>query len=286
MPFALRPGQIIGSYTIDRVMGSDSLSFTYEATHSILRGRFAIKEFFPQQFASREHESSSDVVYRSNHAYTFERAVNQFEQSAKALYTLNHPNIVRVVEYTKENATRYIITDFVEGQTLERWLCSRRSPPPEAIFEQIFDALEYVHLHKMIHGDIAPSNIVLNSYGLPVLTDFTMIATSSLIEPRQHYSPPERTAVALGALPAIDVYSAAAVLYRVLTGAPPIDAHNRALAVADGRGDTYVPLASVSALASSAARAIDRALSLRAADRPQTIRELRPRFHGLCPVAP
>lgn len=287
--FALPPGTVITGYEIVRALGAGGFGITYEGFNPITERRVAIKEFFPRGMASRE--GATKIVFSRTDAEIASWALRRFEESTKALAKLEHDNIVEVLNYVSDHGTGYMVMEHVDGETLERWLKARRGPPTlddiRPFLAPVFDALEYVHMRNILHRDIAPDNVMIAKDGRPVLIDFGAIkvieeqtrAKSGTSFPvgKRFYSPPEQfTSSSVDAR--TDIYALAAVLYRALTGSPPVDSDQRKSEIVDGKPDSYVPVRETPTgrdVPEDIASAIDRALSIRRDLRPASIAEFR-----------
>jgi serine/threonine protein kinase len=286
--YALKPGTAIAGYNIVRVLGAGGFGITYEADSPFTGKRVAIKEFFPRGIASRE--SSRRIVYTEQDAEIVAWALKRFESSTLDQCKLDHPNIVDVIHYVKDNGTGYMIMEYVEGETLDSWLRRRSTPPSLAeirpVIEPVLSALDYLHAQNMIHRDIAPDNIMLRTDGRPMIIDFgaiklieqeTQVRTEkSFMVAKQFYSPPEQTQADGELDERADIYALGAVLYRALSGRPPASAEERMRQLAFGRGDPMQPLSEiVPALDANIAGTIDCALAFDPDYRYPTIPELR-----------
>ncbi len=104
--------------------------------------------------------------------------LDRFEQEAKTIASLNHPNIVNVFEVIDEFSTRFIVMEKLQGQNLSRAMRQKGAfsiNETREILSQLASALQYAHNHGktgIVHRDIKPSNIVLDHYGNVKLTDF------------------------------------------------------------------------------------------------------------------
>jgi serine/threonine protein kinase len=287
---ALPAGASIAGYNILRVLGSGGFGITYEAESPFTAKRVAIKEFFPRGIASRGE--GTRLVYAAKDEELVQWALKRFESSTLDQCNLDHPNIVDVVHYVQDNGTGYMIMEYVEGETLEHWLCARSAPPrPEELqplLSPVFSALEYLHARRMIHRDIAPDNIMVRADGTPMIIDFGAVkliqqetqlrsdAGRSFAVMKQFYSPAEQVEAGGEIDHRADIYSMGAVLYRALAGQPPASAEARMQRRAMGKPDSYVPLDDhVPSLAPEFSDAVDRALSFDARDRQARIGELR-----------
>lgn len=286
---ALHPGTRIAGYEIVRPLGQGGFGITYEAYNRVVKRRVAIKEFFPAGIASRE--GATQVIFPGDTDGIVSWALRRFEESTSALADLQHRNIIDVMNYVSDHGTGYMVMEHVDGETLSDWLGSRHAKPGldeiRPLLDPVFDALEYMHGRNFLHRDVAPDNIMLRKNGEPVLIDFGAIksieeetlfrAGTSYPVAKRHYSSPEQTGGSTKLDARTDVYSAAAVLYRSITGVPPEDSGYRGGDIINGRPDPYVPVGknAGSNLPVASATLIDRSLSLRRDERPASIGALR-----------
>src|SRR5262245_29027957 len=100
--------------------------------------------------------------------------VRRFEQEARAASALNHPNILTIFEIGGANESRYIATEYIDGQTLRERLKGGRLAPPAAleIATQIAAALAAAHGAGIVHRDIKPENVMLRCDGIVKVLDF------------------------------------------------------------------------------------------------------------------
>ncbi len=151
--------QQIGAYRIIEPLGRGGMGAVYLALDSRLGRRVAIK------LLPAEYTADADRVRR-------------FEQEARAASALNHPNIITIHEIgqasTQEGGTRYIVQEFVEGETLRRRLDGGRMKMTEAldVAIQIAAALSAAHEAGIIHRDIKPENVMLRHDGYVKVLDF------------------------------------------------------------------------------------------------------------------
>lgn len=275
-----QPGKILRQYKVLEALGSGGFSVVYKVYDQTLDKLFAIKEYFPEQFA---HRKGATVRANSNDADNFTWGKTRFIEEARVLSRFDHPNIVKVIQIFEANNTAYMVLEYLGGRNLKAWLTEIGNAPTQAeldsIVEPILNALELIHRNNLLHRDIAPDNIYIRDDGSPVLLDFgsakeaigQLTKTISAVV-KDGYSPPEQYSTRTsGQGPWSDIYAFAATLYHAVTGARPEAATDRLLA------DDCV-------LAKQAAKeeyrpafldAIDFGLKLTQKNRPQSVAQWR-----------
>lgn len=278
MPLA--PGTLLqgGKYRIIRFISSGGFGCTYEAVHTGLNGRVAIKEFFVQDICNRDDATGRVSVGLQSKAQTFDKLREKFIREAQSVFALSHPGIVHVSDVFEENGTAYFVMDYIDGCSLAD-LVDKNGPMDEATalgyMRQVCAALDYVHANGRLHLDIKPGNIMVDRAGRAVLIDFgaskqydsgTGENLSTLLGFTPGFAPPEQmTADVSRFLPATDVYALGGTLYNLLTGEAPLSANHRYA------GDELKPLPE--SVSPSTRRAIEAALQLSKSARPQSVAE-------------
>jgi serine/threonine protein kinase len=159
--------------------------------------------------------------------------LKRFEQEFRAASKLDHPNIVRALEYGESGNSPYMVMEYVEGESLGgRIERQGRMPEDEAIrlITQVARALHSAHKRGMVHRDVKPDNILLTLDGQAKLADLGLVkeieTDLNLTQPGKglgtpHFMAPEQFRNAKNADPRCDVYSLAATLYMMVTGELP-----------------------------------------------------------------
>jgi serine/threonine protein kinase len=273
--------ELVGDYRIKRVLGAGGFGITYLADETALARLVTIKEYFPADFAARQNNNASPRSHEV--AGDYQWGLDRFIDEAQTLARFDHPNVVRVHRYFRANNTAYMVLHFEEGGSFKSWLRGLKRAPRQVELDRmvtpLLDALEVVHKANFLHRDIAPDNIMVRKDGSPVLIDFGsargQIAShsrtvSALVKPG--YSPYEQYATTTSSQgPWTDIYALGATLYHAITGKRPPDAPSRVVS------DEYVKAAeaALSSYRPAFLDAIDRALRIDVAERPQSIAEWR-----------
>ena len=96
-----------GKYKIERFIASGGFGCTYEAYHSILDERVALKEFFVSDFCNRDEKTGQVTVGTQSMVALYGKQKKKFVDEARALYKMKHAGIVRVTDVFEENGTAY-----------------------------------------------------------------------------------------------------------------------------------------------------------------------------------
>lgn len=204
---------IAGRYRLDREIGRGGSGTVHLALDEVLGRQVAIKRV--------------GLIPGSDSA-GLERA----EREARLAAALNHPNVVSVFDLVDENDVRWLVMEYVDGETLSERV--RRSGPLDpaeaaALLAQTADALVEAHDNGIVHRDVKPSNIMiaeggakLSDFGIARSADDVSLTQTGLVTGSPAYLAPE-VASGSSATPASDVWSLGATLYHAVTGRPPYD---------------------------------------------------------------
>ncbi len=154
----------------------------------------------------------------------------KFIEEGPLVRRLDHPHIVKILDYGSEDGTYYIVMEYADGGTLRGRLVPGRPSLPSLIIPvigQTCEALSYLHTYGIIHRDIKPENIMLATNVGVKLGDFgiaksmrTTKTSEGFIVGTPYYLPYEMV-VGEPVQPASDIYSLGIVLYEMLTGTWP-----------------------------------------------------------------
>jgi eukaryotic-like serine/threonine-protein kinase len=212
--------------------------------------------------------------------------MKRFEQEYSAAASLDHPNIVRALDFSGEGSNPFLVMEFVDGESLgQRIERDGRIPESEAILliGQVAQALHKAHRQGLIHRDVKPDNVLVTSDGTAKLadlglakeleTDLNLTRTGRGLG-TPHFMAPEQFRNAKNADERCDIYSLAATLYNMVTGelpfksAGPLDAWMKKI------NNELVPARQlVPTLSERVDWALKRAMSVESDHRPASCRE-------------
>ncbi|MBC5635913.1 Stk1 family PASTA domain-containing Ser/Thr kinase [Ornithinibacillus sp. BX22] len=160
-----------------------------------------------------------------------EEFIARFDREAQSATSLSHPNVVTIYDVGEEDQILYMVMEYVDGMTLKEFI-QRYGPidVPEAIeiMKQITAAISHAHENGIVHRDIKPQNILIDTYGHIKVTDFGIamaLSATSLTQTNSvlgsvHYLSPEQARGGM-ATKKSDIYSLGIVFFEMLTGRLP-----------------------------------------------------------------
>ena len=274
-----------GKYRISCQLGQGGFGITYLAIQTALDRKVAVKEFFMPNCCSRDGDTTI-VTMGNNSTYGIaEQYKRKFIKEAKTIASLDNPHIIRIHDVFEENGTAYYVMEYLEGGDLKSRVHEQGLPEDEAlqIIRQIGEALNYIHRRNILHLDIKPSNILFREDETAVLIDFgiskhydekdgnetssTPIGISDGYAPLEQYDTEGISAFS----PATDIYSLGATLYYMLSGNRPPNASS----ILNNGLPTLTDSTS-----QRTADAINKAMSVRKNDRPETVAEFMTLLSG------
>jgi eukaryotic-like serine/threonine-protein kinase len=203
-----------GGYELLEKIGRGGQGLVYRARQKSLNRTVALKVIGLGQLATTKH-------------------LKRFRLEAEAAAKLDHPCIVPIYEVGEREGSCYFSMKFIDGGQLDE--VARRKPmsPRNAaeLIAKLARAVHYAHEHGILHRDIKPGNILIDTQGEPHLTDFglarllegesTLTRTMDVLGTPSYMSPEQAVGNHAAVSKATDVYGLGAVFYQLLTGHPP-----------------------------------------------------------------
>lgn len=239
-PHRLAAGTILGGrYLIGDAIGEGGFGITYIGLDVNLEIKVAIKEFYPHGYANRNNGVTNDVTLITTRELSyFDNAKGRFLAEAKSIAKFSdEPSIVDVRDYFTENNTAYIVMEYIDGITLAAHIKRNGVFGADALFQHmtpLMKALDRMHRQSVIHRDISPDNIMIDTDGSFRLMDFGSAryfagenkrTMSVILKPG--YAPFEQYSTEGDQGPWTDVYGLSATMYKCVTGVTPPDAMSR-----------------------------------------------------------
>jgi eukaryotic-like serine/threonine-protein kinase len=205
-----------GRFRLEERVGSGGMSTVYRAFDETLERWVAIK------ILQNEIAEDDDQLER-------------FRREARSVARLNHPHVVTVIDAGEDQGCPYIVFEYISGETLkERIRRLGRLPVPEALAYaiEIARALQAAHAERLVHRDVKPQNVLLDTDGRAKVTDFGIarsleggegLTLAGRVLGTTDYVSPEQ-ALGQEVTPQSDIYSLGIVLYEMLTGDVPFRA--------------------------------------------------------------
>ncbi len=275
----LPPGILLGAYRVLGVIGKGGFSLIYLAQVEDTGDEVVIKEFMPKKIACRDSKGCVTPL-QSQFTENLHRGRKLFFHEVKALASLKHPNIVRVLDFFLANDTSYLVMPNERGRNLGAYIQERRGGLSTTflldVFLPILDALAMLHGRAMLHLDVKPGNIHLRHGNQPLLLDLGAVHPLSRGRFRggqvitAGYSPVEQYYRGGHVGPWSDVYAVGASMRTCMEGRTPPPSIER------HRKDTLIPAAEElkTRYPMFLLNAVDWAMSMDPTTRPQDAGEL------------
>ncbi|MFY0529877.1 protein kinase domain-containing protein [Archangium gephyra] len=214
----LSPGTVIERYEVERELGGGGMARVYKVRHVALGSVHALKVLDPELVGNAELRA-------------------RFLDEGRIQARLRHPNILVITDVVVAPGVAGLVMDYLEGESLDKYLASARRPPEadevRDIFRQVLAAMEFAHEHGVIHRDLKPSNIFLEQVhgrrvvrvldfgiakvsgaeGRPVTRTGSRMGTPQYMSPEQIRSAEDVTVRS-------DIFSLGVTLYELATAQP------------------------------------------------------------------
>jgi len=285
---ALTTGMRLGAYEILALVGAGGMGEVYRARDTRLDRTVAIKVLTPSVAADPERRE-------------------RFEREARAISSLNHPHICALYDVGAVSnpdlpglggdMIRFLVLEYLEGQTLAERLTAGSMPPADALRHaiDICDALDKAHHSGIVHRDLKPANVMLTKSGVKLLdfglaksigpavgvTTMSMLATTppnltmqgAILGTLQYMAPEQIEGLEADAR--TDIFAFGALLFEMLTGRTAFEGNTRARLLGAILKDEPLPVSRVQPLVPAALdRIISTCLAKDPDDRYQSARDL------------
>src|SRR5215510_9878433 len=218
----IQVGQVLDKYELLERVGQGGMAVVYRGIDRQLKRVVAIK-----------------VLHK--HLADYQEARDRFEREAQAVAKLRHENIVEIFDYSGSDeaeaaGSSYIVTEFIDGQTLKQQITERPISYPEIgamVVLQVGRALAHAHAGGILHRDVKPENIMIRSDGIVKLMDFgishmvdleRLTVTGQLLGSPAYMAPEHVEGRPLDFR--TDVFAAGIVLYQLTVGKLPFEGKN------------------------------------------------------------
>lgn len=205
---------IDGKYEILKEIGHGGMSTVYLAMDKHLNKQWAVKE-----------------IRKSGKGKNDEVVVNSLLAEANMMKKLDHPSLPRIVDIIDNGITIYVVMDYIEGDSLDKYLQEYGAQPEDRVIEwakQICDALSYLHSQKppIIYRDMKPANVMLKPEGNIKIIDFGIAReykeqnlSDTTVLGTKGYAPPEQYSGQTD--PRSDIFALGMTMHHLLTGIDP-----------------------------------------------------------------
>ena len=204
-----------GRYELHRKLARGGMSDVYLARDQVLDRPVAVKVMFP--------EYAKDPTF-----------VERFRREAQAAARLNHPNVVSIYDWGEELGTYFIAMEYVDGQSLSEIIRGEGPLQPRRVAEITTDvaaALGFAHRNGVVHRDVKPGNVIIETSGQVKVADFgiaqamsggeeaALTRAGAVMGTATYFSPEQAQGKPVD--PRSDLYSLGCVMYEMLTTRPP-----------------------------------------------------------------
>ncbi len=215
-------------YVIVKVIGSGGFGITYLAYDTEKEKKVAVKEYYPRGIAIRSPDGITIEPIMSLYVHDFKNGMERFGRESEILSRLcTSTDVIKVFDSFAQNGTSYYTMEYVLGITLKEYTQKYgRASEGEALYIalKIVSAFEHIHCRNIIHRDLSPDNIMIDTDGNIRLVDFGNArpfsydgnnSMTAVLNPG--YAPLEQYQRHGNCGPWTDIYSLGAVLYHTLT---------------------------------------------------------------------
>lgn len=215
-------------------MSGDMIGRTIKGRYKLIdeRGRGSFATVYVARDIENNHIYAAKVMHIE--LANDDELLARFQREAHILSSFSDPHIVRIDDYGDDNNANYIVMDYIDGQSLKYYMIN--DGPMEALralnyARQIAEGLDTAYKQGVVHRDIKPQNILINTKDMVKITDFGLargretvtLTQSNVFMGTAYYISPEQAESGRSADTRSDLYSVATVLFEMLAGRPPFE---------------------------------------------------------------
>lgn len=236
---ALAAGTVLADrYVLGKVIGRGGFGITYFAYDTVQERKVAVKEYYPKGVALRGPDGVTIEPISSLHMPDFNSGRERFGNESEILSSLcGITDVIKVYDTFEQNGTVYYAMEYINGITVKEYTERYgKISEGQALYAAVKIASAFIHIHRknIIHRDLAPNNIMIDSCGSVKLVDFGNArpfsydgGNSMTVALKPGYAPLEQYQHYGKHGPWTDIYSLGAVLYYGLTMNDPEDPMTR-----------------------------------------------------------
>ncbi len=260
-------GSVIEGFKLEKEIGRGGMGVVYKAHELSLNRKVALKILSQRLCSDKEF-------------------IERFRREAQVIAALNHSNIVNILSYGKEQGLHYFAMEYISGKDLGQILKEKGSIVLDealSITSQVAGALAEAGSRGVVHRDLKPSNIMIDDMGRAKVTDFGVahfqdsgakLTQTGLFLGTPEYASPEQAAGRTLDVRS-DIYALGAVLYRMLSGKPPITGESPLAVVTKIVTETVTPIGQINtALPKPVCNLIDKMMAKDISERFQSPTEV------------
>jgi serine/threonine-protein kinase len=210
-----------------------------DMTGRVIKGRYKLidergRGSFATVYIARDLEDNHIYAIKMMHVELSNdgELLARFQREAHILLNLNDPHIVRIVDYGNDDNMHYIVMDYIDGQNLKYHMLTEGQMDTLHALDyarQIAEGLDTAYTQGVVHRDIKPQNILINTADMVKIADFGLargretvtLTQSNVFMGTAYYISPEQAESGRSADTRSDLYSVATVLFEMLAGSPP-----------------------------------------------------------------
>ncbi|BBM84355.1 serine/threonine-protein kinase [Candidatus Uabimicrobium amorphum] len=179
-------------------------------------------------------------------------SIRRFEREMQIASQLDHPGIAKIYDAGVQNNQKYLVMDYIEGQSLDKYFETASLQQKLNIMIEVCSIIDYAHRQKIIHRDLKPANIMITSNGKPVVIDFglakdmqtrnfDLTKTGEVIGTPNYMAPEQIVGKSSNIDRRVDIYAIGAILYEIICGKRMVTSTNSLEALFQIQQADFIP---------------------------------------------